>query len=307
MQEINKINDMDVDCQYISLENEISHKTAETTEDPVTYRPDIDGLRALAIIPVVIFHAYPELLKGGFIGVDIFFVISGYLISGILIKECSLGSFSYTNFYARRIRRVFPALIIVLTTTLIIGCAWLMAKPLQLMARTLFAGTIFGANIQLLTVSQGYFEPSVKRNPLLHLWSLGVEEQFYIFWPIFVAIVSRLSFRNGIVAQSIIILASFICNISFLGFQGANKYSFYFPLSRFWQMAIGGLLSYLNFHSIKIDQIAFWYADILSAIGLLFVILGLIFINEDNDFPGYWALLPWLLTSKFTTFLNLPF
>ncbi|RHY76234.1 hypothetical protein DYB38_010484 [Aphanomyces astaci] len=124
---------------------------------PIKYPPDIDGLRTLAVVPVVLLHAYPLSINGGFTGVDVFFVISGYLISGILFKEKCRSSFTYAYFYSHSI---FPALL------------------LAVQSFTLVAGTLFGANIQLLTVQQGYFDASVKENPLLHLWSLGVEEQF---------------------------------------------------------------------------------------------------------------------------------
>ncbi|KAF0717376.1 hypothetical protein As57867_002318, partial [Aphanomyces stellatus] len=264
----------------------------------LTYRPDIDGLRALAVIPVVIFHAYPELLPGGFIGVDIFFVISGYLISSILFKEHSDASFTYVDFYSRRIRRIFPALILVLTFTLVLGCLWLMSQALQNLAATLIAGGLFSANLQLLTYEQGYFGASVKENPLLHLWSLGVEEQFYILWPLFTALIVRLPTRYALLSQVVVLVASFVCNVSFLGFHGDNKYSFYFPLSRFWQMSIGGLLAYINMPTfewpLSTAYLAPHVSTVLSLGGLLSVVLGFAFLDESMDFPGFWALFPTL-------------
>ncbi|RHY28237.1 hypothetical protein DYB32_006120 [Aphanomyces invadans] len=134
---------------------------------------------------------------------------------------------------------------------MVVGCVWLLDKALRSMAATMMAGTLFSANLQLLTIEQGYFDASVKEKPLLHLWSLGVEEQFYIFWPLFVSIISRLSFRSALGCQLIVVVASFVCNILFLGFHGENKYSFYFPLSRFWQMAIGGLLAYVELPTLS--------------------------------------------------------
>ncbi|KAF0688552.1 Aste57867_19842 [Aphanomyces stellatus] len=267
-------------------------------QHPITYRPDIDGLRALAVIPVVIFHSYPKALPGGFIGVDIFFVISGYLISSILFKEHTKGTFTYADFYSRRIRRIFPALILVLGFTLTLSCLWLMAKPLKTMAATMIAGTCFGANLQLLTYEQGYFDASIKEIPLLHLWSLGVEEQFYIFWPFFAALVVKLSPRNAILAQCLVLVASFVCNIAFLGFHGSDKYSFYFPLSRFWQMSIGGLLAYINMPSVdvkgKTASLSPFVSAILSTSGLTAVVVGFFIIEEAMAFPGYWSLLPTL-------------
>ncbi|RHY48732.1 hypothetical protein DYB30_011358 [Aphanomyces astaci] len=291
--------------------------TSPEPKHPIKYRPDIDGLRTLAVVPVVLFHAYPHSIKGGFTGVDVFFVISGYLISGILFKENARSSFTYADFYSRRIRRIFPALLLVLTYTLVVGCVWLLDKALQSMAITLVAGTLFGANIQLLTVQQGYFDASVKENPLLHLWSLGVEEQFYIFWPLFVSVIHRLSFRKALACQLAVMVASFACNILFLGYGGENKYSFYFPLSRFWQMAVGGLLAYINLPAIgdysKLTQhltdMPTTHSVAFSVCGLAAIAVGYVVIDESMAFPGYWSLLPTLGTASLilagpSTFIN---
>lgn len=149
----------------------------------IKYRPDIDGLRALAIIPVVIFHSFPHLLPGGFVGVDIFFVISGYLISSIIFKEVSNNSFSFKNFYSRRIRRIFPSLLFVLICTLV--AAWYIFLPddFAITAKHIIFGIFFSQNINLYFES-GYFDTATELKPLMHLWSLGVEEQFYIFFSI---------------------------------------------------------------------------------------------------------------------------
>ncbi|KAF0711446.1 hypothetical protein As57867_005258, partial [Aphanomyces stellatus] len=265
------------------------------------YRPDIDGLRALAVIPVVIFHAYPELLPGGFIGVDIFFVISGFLISSILYKEHAKGKFTYADFYARRIRRIFPALILVLGFTLVLGCLWLLAKPLKTMAATLVAGGLFSANLQLLSYEEGYFDASIKENPLLHLWSLGVEEQFYILWPMFVAFVVRLPPRQAIFSLVCFCCVSFAINIALLNYD--NKYSFYFPLSRFWQMGVGGLLAYVNQSPLdsSTSLLTPSRSNRLSLSGLVCLLIGFTVIDESMAFPGYWALLPTLSAAVLIT------
>ncbi|KAF0717377.1 Aste57867_2324 [Aphanomyces stellatus] len=137
------------------------HRQDSTTHDSIAHRPDIDGLRALAITSVIIYHAYPELLPGGFIGVDIFFVISGYLNSSILFKEYTNSTFTFVGFYSRRIRRIVPTLVLVLGFTLTMGCLWLTAAALKKMTVTLVAGCLFGANVQLLTLG----EPSNAENP----------------------------------------------------------------------------------------------------------------------------------------------
>ncbi|OQR91241.1 acyltransferase 3 [Achlya hypogyna] len=263
----------------------------------LTYRADIDGLRTVAVVPVVLFHAYPESLQGGFIGVDVFFVISGYLISGILYKEFKKRKFTYADFYSRRIRRIFPGLLLMLSATIGLGCAWYLEAPLKSMAATLTAGCVFGANIQVLTLKQGYFDASIKENPLLHLWSLGVEEQFYIFWPLFASVVTKLSFRTAIAAQLAVLVASFVCNVLFLGYGGTNNYAFYFPLSRFWQMSVGGLLAYVNLEALSSPaQGSILTSKVLAHMaaiaGAALIAVGFVVINETDAFPGFWSLLP---------------
>ena len=143
----------------------------------ISYRPDIDGLRALAILPVVLFHAFPNLLPGGFIGVDIFFVISGYLITSILLKDIQAGSYSFKTFYARRVRRIFPALSVVLLFCLALGWVVLTAVEYRSLGKHAAGGAGFIANF-MFWKEAGYFDAAGDTKPLLHLWSLGIEEQF---------------------------------------------------------------------------------------------------------------------------------
>ncbi len=154
------------------------------------YRTDIDGLRAVAVLGVVIYHAFPKMVPGGYTGVDIFFVISGYLISGILYKESVRGVFSFAEFYVRRVRRLFPALIAVLIFCF--GYGWLILLPdeFKQLGKHLAAGIMFSQNLVLCGES-GYFDVAANLKPLLHLWSLAVEEQFYIFFPPLFLLVSR--------------------------------------------------------------------------------------------------------------------
>ncbi|EQC28295.1 hypothetical protein SDRG_13975 [Saprolegnia diclina VS20] len=257
---------------------------------PLTYRPDVDGLRTLAVIPVLLFHAYPAFLPGGFIGVDVFFVISGFLISGILFKEHQRGSFTYTGFYARRVRRIFPTLLVVLIATFWLGYLYLMAPKVKAMAATMLAGSLFSANLQVLSLTHSYFDIDVKTNPLLHLWSLGVEEQFYIFWPLFASLLMRMRFKTAIVLQVMVLVVSFATNVCFIGYNDNNKMSFYMPLSRFWQMSMGGLLAYLHMHGVAITSR--WGRHLVAIVGLASVVVGLACIDETSAFPGYYALLP---------------
>ena len=145
-----------------------------------TYRPDIDGLRAVAVLAVVVYHAFPSALPGGFSGVDIFFVISGYLISGILFKSLAQEKFSFSEFYARRIRRLFPSLVVALFLTLAVGYYYLLSDEFEQLGKHVAASCVFIQNIVFLKES-GYFDKAADLKPLLHLWSLAVEEQFYIF------------------------------------------------------------------------------------------------------------------------------
>jgi len=148
------------------------------------YRPDIDGLRAVAVLAVVAFHAFPSWVRGGFIGVDVFFVISGYLISNIIFENLDRGTFNFREFYARRIKRIFPSLLLVLITCLSFGWFALLSDEYTQLAKHVAAGTGFVSNY-ILWNEAGYFDNSVETKPLLHLWSLGIEEQFYIAWPFF--------------------------------------------------------------------------------------------------------------------------
>lgn len=167
-------------------------RTGNAAQDPpsLPYRPDVDGLRALAVSLVVCFHAFPTLVPGGFVGVDVFFVISGYLISAIVDKQVKSGNFSLFHFYARRILRIFPALLLVLVFCLLAGWALLVAHELRRLGTQVAAGAGFVSNFQFWHEA-GYFDRSAHAKPLLHLWSLAVEEQFYIVWPCMLAVTLR--------------------------------------------------------------------------------------------------------------------
>ncbi|WP_148287952.1 acyltransferase, partial [Rhodopseudomonas sp. B29] len=203
------------------------------------YRRDIDGLRAVAVLLVVAFHAFPRALPGGFIGVDIFFVISGFLISAIILGGLRGGEFSFRTFYARRINRIFPALMLVLAACAIGG--WVLLFPLDYRdaGRAIAAGAAFVANLALLQ-DAGYFDSAATLNPLLHLWSLGVEEQFYLVWPPLLVLAWRRP-RGAMIAAVAILLASFIANV--LITPRAPLTAFYLPVTRFWELMTGCLLA----------------------------------------------------------------
>jgi len=209
-----------------------------------TYRPDIDGLRAVAVLSVVVFHAFPRALPGGFIGVDIFFVISGYLISRIIIESLEQGRFSFAGFYARRIKRLYPALLLVLVAVLAFGWIALFAKEYEQLGKHTAAAAVFISNLVLWSES-GYFDNASITKPLLHLWSLGVEEQFYIFWPLLLWLGWRLRFNLLLVAACIGIL-SFGANV--LATTHSPPAAFYSPFTRFWEPMVGAILAYVAAH-----------------------------------------------------------
>jgi hypothetical protein len=203
------------------------------------YRPDIDGLRAIAVLLVVNFHAFPEAMAGGFIGVDIFFVISGFLITGIIAREIDHQRFSLVAFYNRRIRRIFPALIVVLFAALVLGWLWMLPAAYAQLSADVFASAAFFSNIALLMQS-GYFDIESSKKPLLHLWSLGIEEQFYLFWPLILMLVARLRL-NILAAASVIGTASFVLNVALIG--STPVATFYLPFTRAWELLAGAVLA----------------------------------------------------------------
>ena len=250
------------------------------------YRADIDGLRAVSILLVVAYHAQPWLLRGGFIGVDIFFVISGFLITRIILSEAKAGTFSSLAFYARRVRRIFPALIVVLATTYLIGWIILLPDGFALLGKSTAAGVAFVSNLFQLNQT-GYFAPEAAENPLLHLWSLGIEEQFYIFWPLLLVLLLGSKYRRIRIAA--IAAASF--GLSLLIFLGLKEWSFYSPLPRAWELLAGGLLASSQIEGVA-RQSSPLRDNLLSAAGLAAIIGAAAALNKESLFPGAWALLP---------------
>lgn len=249
------------------------------------YRPDIDGLRAIAVISVVVFHAFPSLIHGGFIGVDIFFVISGYLISKHIWEELATGTFSIKTFYARRVRRIFPALSLVLFACLMMG--WLILTPAEYeqLGKHVIAGALFLSNI-VLWKEAGYFDNAADTKPLLHLWSLGIEEQFYIVWPLFLAFFWRYTRHFGW-AMLCILGVSLAYSMAVVRHDVVAD--FYSPVTRFWELALGAGLAYWASHkpAINIVQRSF-----ISWLGLSLILSGAFIIEKNYAFPGAWALLP---------------
>lgn len=267
----------------------------ECSSNHVGYRPDVDGLRAIAVLGVLLYHAFPEVLTGGFIGVDVFFVISGFIISSNLYKGLENNSFSFLEFYVRRIKRIFPALVLVLSTVLLFGWFALFPNEYAALGKHAAFGAGFSANFGYLGES-GYFDVSAITKPLLHLWSLGIEEQFYLVWPIFLILVWRIRL-NLYLSIAILVLASFCTSIYLIKIDQMS--AFYLPYSRFWELMIGALIAaWAYFHPNQLARlnnrkvVGILVAELLAVLGLACIALGYIYAKEDLDFPGYWALLP---------------
>lgn len=273
------------------------------------YRPDIDGLRAVSVLAVVAFHAFPSWVKGGFIGVDVFFVISGYLISTIIFENLDKGTFSFSEFYSRRIRRIFPALLLVLIACFAFGWFVLLADEYKQLGKHIAAGAGFISNF-ILWNEAGYFDNSAETKPLLHLWSLGIEEQFYIVWPLLLWFAWKRKF-NLLTITIVATIATFILNLK--GVKQDMVATFYSPQTRFWELLSGSLLAWFTlfkkdaFTGIK-SKIDVWLSSILyiekqdgdgktlvnvlSFLGLFLLLYGFWKINKELSFPGNWALMP---------------
>jgi peptidoglycan/LPS O-acetylase OafA/YrhL len=255
------------------------------------YRADIDGLRAVAVLGVVIYHAFPWMLPGGFIGVDIFFVISGYLISGILYKGHHEENFSpasfFLEFYARRIRRLFPALITVLLLCLAYGWMILLPDEFRQLGKHVAAGTLFIQNFVFWNES-GYFDTTANLKPLLHLWSLAVEEQFYIFFPPLLILLWKKP-KMLVPAMVILMIGSFVGNM-IMSVQNSTTDFFLTPY-RAWEFLGGSLLAWWHYDRGHEEEVPS-YREALSWIGLLLLGLGMAAIHTGDAYPGWRALLP---------------
>jgi peptidoglycan/LPS O-acetylase OafA/YrhL len=248
------------------------------------YRPDIDGLRAIAILSVLGFHFFPNTFKGGFIGVDIFFVISGFLISSIILMNLEGGHFSLIDFYKRRVRRIFPALLVVTTVSLFFGFFLLYWDEYAKLGKHVASGLAFISNF-ILAKGANYFDSDIETKPMVHLWSLAVEEQFYILWPLLLIFLYKRKLSIPHVTFAIGTL-SFVFALYFV--LKKPTAAFYYPTSRFWELMVGGFLAYLHLHKKPGPH----PSELKSQFGLALIIMGIFMINKDTIFPGFAALLP---------------
>lgn len=281
----------------------------QTSPHNSAYRSEIDGLRAFAVLSVVAFHAFPASFVGGFIGVDVFFVISGFLITTHLFESLNRRDFSFTDFFQRRIRRIFPALILVMASTLVFGWFVLLADEFSQLGKHVASGAVFLSNF-VFASEVGYFDLDAELKPLLHLWSLAVEEQFYIIWPLLLWLAWKARF-NLLLLTLIIFTVSLVTNLYFV--TRAPNETFFWPFSRFWELLSGSLLAWLMVHKNALlaggskqgnNVYRTFYATVTdvfrrsnnsgftSLIGLLLLVLSVFHIDKTFPFPSLWTLLP---------------
>ncbi|PAR20656.1 acyltransferase family protein [Vibrio metoecus] len=273
------------------------------------YRSEIDGLRAFAVLSVVAFHAFPSWLKGGFIGVDVFFVISGFLITSHIFENLDKGQFSFTDFFSRRIRRIFPALILVMACSLVFGWFTLLADEFAQLSKHVASGAAFITNFILVDES-GYFDNAAETKPMLHLWSLAVEEQFYIVWPLMLWLAWKNKF-NLLTITILVAVVSFYLNLRFV--KSHPTEIFFWPVGRLWELLSGSVLAWLLLYkSDMLSRLKLWVdkfvvriihskeveadgsttSNLMSFIGMFLLVYGVLRVNESLPFPSKWALIP---------------
>jgi len=243
-------------------------------------------LRAIAVLAVVVFHAFPEYLSGGFIGVDVFFVISGYLITGLILRDLREDRFSLKAFYAKRVRRIFPALALVLGFGLLAGWVCLNFIEYKQLAKHTGSSVIFLTNFVLMN-ELGSLDNSADTQPMLHLFSLAIEEQFYVVWPLLLLLFKRIP-RWALPLLLAMLLSSFGYSL-WLVFNDDLAQDFYSPLSRSWELLLGACLAIALMNNPRLAR-AWRYPA--GWVGLMLVLLAAYFFDKNMAFPGYWAMLP---------------
>jgi peptidoglycan/LPS O-acetylase OafA/YrhL len=263
------------------------------------YRADIDGLRGVAILSVLGFHAYPEYFPGGFVGVDVFFVVSGFLITSIILRQLERSRFTLADFYARRIRRIFPALVIVLPACLLFGWFALLPDELEHLGKHIASAATFVSNFTLWQES-GYFDRAAELKPLLHLWSLGIEEQFYLLWPVLILLLWKRR-RNIAVSIALLTAASFALSVAVAADRPTAN--FYFPFTRFWELGLGCLLAVVmqssgpmkwfgNASAPGSDSLRRFTGSALPIVGVGLIVAAIFLLDRRTTFPGWAALIP---------------
>ncbi len=254
------------------------------------FRSDIAGLRAFAVLPILLFHAGLSWLPGGFVGVDVFFVISGYLITSIVSRDMELGRFSILEFYRRRVARILPALIVVIFAVLAAGVALLLPFELTELGHSAAAAAGFVSNFYFVKAAD-YFGGAAEGKPLLHTWSLAVEEQFYIFYPLVLMIVRRWAPRH--VATVILAMSAGSLIVAFVLGQYKADAAFYLIPARAWELGIGGLVALDFYPKVRSRELS----TLLAGAGLAAIAFAVLFVRPDMPFPAPWAIFPVLGTA----------
>lgn len=247
------------------------------------YRKEIDGLRAVAVLPVILFHAGFSFFSGGFVGVDVFFVISGYLITSLLIAELEQGNFSIARFYERRARRILPALFVVMLACLPFAYIWMMPPQLKDFAKSLVAVVFFASNI-LFWREDGYFAASAELKPLLHTWSLAVEEQYYLLFPLFLLLLWRFGRRR--VFWSVVAVAVLSLLAAEWGWRHLPSANFYLAPTRAWELLAGSICAF--FTSGRTQR----SSNVLSALGLAMIVFAIFAYRDTTPAPSVYTLVP---------------
>lgn len=257
------------------------------------YRAEIDGLRAIAVLPVMLFHAGYGYFKGGYVGVDVFFVISGYLITSIILFEKEAGTFTLAGFYERRARRILPALVVVVLVCIPFAWVWMSPRDLKEFAASVLAVALFSSNV-LFWKQSGYFDSAAELKPLLHTWSLAIEEQYYLFFPLLILLAWRYG-RNAVVAI-IAVLAIVSLALAQWGSASEPSATFYLLPTRAWELLTGALIAFYlasEVYAAKADTnrgraaAEFW-----SALGIVLICYAVLVFDESTPFPSLLALVP---------------
>ena len=263
------------------------------------YRREIDGLRSIAVVPVILFHAGLTLFSGGYVGVDIFFVISGYLITSIIVEEVKQGKFSIVNFYERRARRILPALMVVVIISYILAHIFMPAELYVLFAQSAVAVSTFLSNVYFYLTS-GYFAPAVDEMPLIHTWSLAVEEQYYVFFPVMVSVIWAIR-KNWLVPAIVILAALSLITSEYLAAVKANDANFYLIFSRAWELFAGSLIALTPTNKLHFKN---GVDDLLAGTGLLLIFIAIFEFDSDTPFPGIYAAVPVIGTMLIIAFAH---
>ncbi|WP_082890467.1 acyltransferase family protein [Halotalea alkalilenta] len=247
------------------------------------YRREIDGLRAIAVLPVIFFHAGFNIFSGGYVGVDVFFVISGFLITTIILSDLDQGKFSIKTFYERRARRILPVLFFVLICCIPFAWMWMVPSQFKDFSQAIIAVSFFVSNI-LFWQKADYFAPDAEENPLLHTWSLAVEEQFYIFFPLLLIMLWRFDRRS--IFYVIVILSGLSLMLSEWGWRNHSDANFYLLPTRAWELGAGAICAFLS-HGRSLRN-----NNILSSLGFVFILISIFLYDATTPFPSLYALLP---------------